>query len=105
MSDCRSAPVAVAKSGSRVLGFDIDSTKIDRLSRGESYFKHIPSSIIQEMNELGRFAATSDFSRLEEADAILICVPTPLTAHLEPDLSFVASTTEVIANISVQSSL
>ena len=89
--------IAIAKSGSRVLGFDIDGAKTDQLSSGNSYIKHIPSSTIREINELGRFAATSDFSRLTEADAVLICVPTPLTAHLEPDLSYVASTTEVIA--------
>jgi UDP-N-acetyl-D-glucosamine dehydrogenase len=88
--------IAIAKSGSRVLGFDIDAAKTDQLSTGISYIKHIPSSTVREVNELGRFAATSDFSRLKEADAILICVPTPLTAHLEPDLSYVASTAEVI---------
>ncbi len=89
--------VAITRSGSRVVGFDIDPAKTVRLSRGESYIKHIPSSTIQEMTEPGRFAATSDFSRLKDVDAILICVPTPLTAHLEPDLSFVVSTTEEIA--------
>src|SRR3954471_11586638 len=64
--------------GYPVLGFDIDPAKVERLNRGESYIGHIPASLVQEMRAQ-RFEATADFSRLAEADAILICVPTPLT--------------------------
>ncbi len=85
-----------AKAGFRVLGFDCDQNKITALSRGESYIKHIDSDLIKEMVQSGRFEATSDMSRLREPDAILICVPTPLTANREPDMSFVVSTVEDI---------
>ena len=89
--------IAIAESGSRVIGLDIDPTKIVRLAKGESYIKHIPADKIRNTNDTTRFMATSDFSRLKEVDAILICVPTPLTSHFEPDLSFVVSTGETVA--------
>jgi UDP-N-acetyl-D-glucosamine dehydrogenase len=89
--------IAIARAGSRVLGFDIDPAKPSQLASGRSYIRHIPSSAIKEVNETGRFSATSDFSCLALVDAVLICVPTPLTKHLEPDLSFIISTGEVIA--------
>src|SRR5438094_30830 len=87
---------AFASAGYRVLGFDIDPAKVERLNRGESYIGHIPAAAIQEMRGRG-FEATSDFDRLSEPDAIIICVPTPLTAEREPDLSFVTKSTEAIA--------
>ena len=86
---------AIAK-GFPTMGFDIDRKKVDLLLAGKTYVKHIPDDAIREMNETGRFEATTDFSRINEADALLICVPTPLTAHREPDLSFVTSTLETI---------
>ena len=89
--------MAVAGSGMRVIGFDIDTEKPKMLAEGRSYLRHIPSDAIATMNGGGRFEATSDFSRLSEPDALLICVPTPLTGHLEPDLSFVEKTTQEIA--------
>ncbi|MGY4513595.1 nucleotide sugar dehydrogenase [Bradyrhizobium sp. WSM1417] len=89
--------IAIAESGSRVIGFDIDPEKPELLANGQSYIKHIEASKIALANQSGRFQATSNFSRLREADAILICVPTPLTAHLEPDLSFVESTAAVVS--------
>ncbi|WP_087881193.1 nucleotide sugar dehydrogenase [Nitrobacter vulgaris] len=89
--------LAIAESGSRVIGFDIDPEKPALLAKGQSYIKHIEAKKIVSANQTGRFQATSDFSRLREADAILICVPTPLTSHLEPDLSFVESTAEVVS--------
>ena len=89
--------VAIAKSGSRVIGFDIDPLKADQLTNGISYIKHIPSSAVQSARDTDLFIATSDFSRLTDTDAILICVPTPLTKHREPDLSFIISTGETIA--------
>src|SRR5262245_2423212 len=79
---------AFTAGGYRVLGFDIDATKVERLHRGESYIGHIDSSHIQQMRQNG-FTATADFNRLSEPDAILICVPTPLTIAREPDLTFV----------------
>ncbi|MGH1418087.1 MAG: nucleotide sugar dehydrogenase [Hyphomicrobiaceae bacterium] len=82
--------------GFPVLGVDIDQSKIDSMKRGESYIKHIPSSRFADLAN-GRFEATTDFAALANADAILICVPTPLTKHLEPDMSYVVSTSKAIA--------
>src|SRR5690348_11513144 len=74
---------AFALAGFRVLGFDIDPAKIERLNRGETYIGHISAAAVVEMR--GRsFEATTDFGRLSEPDAIIICVPTPLTADREP---------------------
>jgi UDP-N-acetyl-D-glucosamine dehydrogenase len=87
---------AFVTAGFRVLGFDIDETKVARLERGESYIGHIPAQSVQQMREQG-FAATADFGRLDEPDAVLICVPTPLTEAREPDLSFVENAARSIA--------
>ncbi|QDV37230.1 UDP-N-acetyl-D-glucosamine 6-dehydrogenase [Tautonia plasticadhaerens] len=84
-------------AGFRVLGVDIDREKVDRLNRGESYIRHVDSSRVEAMRATGRFEATADFSRLDEADAILICVPTPLGQHREPDLSPVVNTGRAIS--------
>jgi len=91
-------PLARAFSGAgfRVLGFDIDPAKVERLNRGESYIGHIPSSVIREMRA-ARFEATADFSRLREPDAILICVPTPLSPARDPDLTYVVQSARAIA--------
>lgn len=85
------------QAGVNVVGFDIDPAKIAKLAKGESYISHFAPERIAQMNASGRFSATDDFSMLADADAILICVPTPITATREPDLSFVVSTSEVIA--------
>ena len=87
--------------GFAVLGFDTDRDKVDRLNRGESYIKHIPSSRVAEMVSHGasRFSATHDMTRLSEPDALLICVPTPLTSSREPDLTYVENTTQDIAAV------
>ncbi|MFC1735486.1 nucleotide sugar dehydrogenase [Candidatus Hydrogenedentota bacterium] len=82
--------------GYRVIGYDVDEKKVDALNRGESYIKHIPSGSITEKIEAGMFEATTDFSRLSEADCISICVPTPLDKNFEPDLRYVRETAEVI---------
>jgi UDP-N-acetyl-D-glucosamine dehydrogenase len=87
---------AFATAGLPVLGFDIDTQKVDRLNRGESYIGQIPNASIQAMRA-NRFEATADFDRLAEADAILICVPTPLTESREPDLTYVVNSTRAIA--------
>jgi UDP-N-acetyl-D-glucosamine dehydrogenase len=81
-----------ADRGFAVLGFDIDPVKVDRLEAGESYIGHIASERIAALRASRRFAATTDFSRLGEVDAILICVPTPLGKYREPDLGAVIAT-------------
>ena len=80
--------------GFPVIGFDIDRNKIDALLAGRTYIKHIPDEVIVGLKDSGRFDATTDFARLGEADAMLICVPTPLTGQREPDMSYVVSTAE-----------
>jgi UDP-N-acetyl-D-glucosamine dehydrogenase len=89
--------LAAVNSGLEVLGFDIDPAKPEALAKGESYLHHIGAEAVRAAIRTERFAATTDFDRLEEPDALLICVPTPLTSHLEPDLSFVVTTAEQIA--------
>ena len=79
--------------GFHVLGIDIDAAKVDQLNRGESYIAHIKGATISAARAAG-LVASSDFSRVVEADALIICVPTPLTAYREPDLSYVIGTVE-----------
>jgi UDP-N-acetyl-D-glucosamine dehydrogenase len=83
-----------ATKGFRVLGFDIDAPKIEKLQRGESYIKSVPAAMLRKIRR--RFQATTDFARLKEADAIIICVPTPLTPEGRPDLSFIRTTAQTI---------
>lgn len=85
-------------AGFRVIGFDVDPGKIEKLRRGESYFKHLGENFVREMAESDRFEATTDMSRLSDADAILVCVPTPLGKHFQPDLSHVERATRDIAS-------
>ena len=94
-------PLAIAAhtQGFRVIGYDVDQTKIDALSAGTSYIKGIDASFVQKMNADGRFVATSNPADLAKADALLMCVPTPLNKYREPDMSYVVSTTETIASI------
>jgi UDP-N-acetyl-D-glucosamine dehydrogenase len=86
-----------ARAGFRVTGFDIDDSKVERLRRNETYIRHIPAAEIQAQSGPGRFRATSDFDELRQMDAIIICVPTPLDEHREPDLSYIRNTAEAIA--------
>lgn len=79
--------------GFRVVGFDIDSSKVDALNAGHSYIEHISAERVAAMSGQG-FEATTDFSRASEPDVLILCVPTPLNKHREPDLSFVIDTTE-----------
>jgi UDP-N-acetyl-D-glucosamine dehydrogenase len=83
------------EAGFRVLGIDIDDSKVERLNRGESYIKHIPAADIARARSQG-FEATTDFTRAGEPDALIICVPTPLNPYREPDLSFVLDTTDAL---------
>ena len=80
----------------KVVGFDIDNTKISSLADGESYLKHLPDTVIKNMKHNGLFTATSDFSQLSAVDVIIICVPTPLSKFREPDLSPVLKTAATI---------
>lgn len=89
--------LAFSRTGLSVLGFDLDPEKPQQLMAGKSYFRHLPDEAVAEMVATGRFDATADFSRLAEADALLICVPTPLAHDRTPDVSYVVSTGERIA--------
>ncbi|GJQ64609.1 MAG: UDP-N-acetyl-D-glucosamine 6-dehydrogenase [Melioribacteraceae bacterium] len=80
-----------------VLGFDLDERKVTNINNGKSYIKHIDGDRIKTAAEAGYLKATSDFSRLPEVDAIIICVPTPLNEHREPDMSYVEGTAVTIA--------
>ena len=86
----------LAEAGFKVTGFDIDDRKITDLEAGRSYIFRIPAEEIQSAREHG-FRATSDFARLVDQDAIILCVPTPLTGHREPDLSYIENTAHSIA--------
>jgi UDP-N-acetyl-D-glucosamine dehydrogenase len=84
------------EEGFQILGFDVDSKKVAQLKKGRSYLKSIPSSRISQFIRSGHLHVTDDFSRLAEPDCILICVPTPLTEKMEPDLQYIEKTTESI---------
>jgi len=81
----------------KVLGFDIDEEKVEKLHSGKSYIKYIPSERIEKSVRNGFLGATADFSRIPEADAVIICVPTPLDKHWQPDLTYIERTAESIA--------
>ncbi|HUS89295.1 MAG TPA: nucleotide sugar dehydrogenase [Desulfosporosinus sp.] len=83
--------------GFPAIGFDIDPKKVDDLNAGRSYIKHIPSKKIKKARETKKFEATVDFSRLKETECILVCVPTPLGRHREPDISYIENTSEIIS--------
>jgi UDP-N-acetyl-D-glucosamine dehydrogenase len=87
--------LTMVEAGKRVVGLDVDGTKVERLAAGQSYIRHIAASRIVAAGE--RFRATSDFRALEGCDAVIVCVPTPLTEGREPDLSYVSQTAETIA--------
>lgn len=89
--------MATVHRGLNTIGFDIDPDKCTSLASGRSYLKHLGDDSIAEMAGSGRFSATTDFDRLAEPDILVICVPTPLTQHREPDLSYLVQTTEQIA--------
>ncbi|QYK43635.1 MAG: nucleotide sugar dehydrogenase [Paracoccaceae bacterium] len=89
--------IAVARAGFPVTGFDIDPAKIEAVAAGQSYIEAVPDIALREAVFAGRFAATTDFAALGACDVVVICVPTPLTRHREPDLSFVTSTCRSIS--------
>src|SRR5437867_3613525 len=80
-----------------VLGFDVDPIKVRQLNAGESYIRHIPGTRLHPLIKEGQFEATSDLQRLAEADCVIICVPTPLTAKKDPDLQYIEKTADAIA--------
>jgi len=88
--------LAFAEKGIPVIGFDIDTDKIKTLNRGGNYISHIDGSRIKKVVKSETLRATTDFTRLDEPDAIIICVPTPLTAQRNPDLSYIIKTAEQI---------
>jgi len=88
---------AAAERGFHALGVDIDRAKVELLNNGGSYINHIAAPSIAAVRASGRFEATADFARLADCDAIILCVPTPLTRQREPDLGFVERTTEAVA--------
>ncbi len=92
-------PLALLFSEERfaITGFDIDASKVETLNNGNSYIVRISSAEIQSAQRNG-FQATSDYSRILEMDVVIICVPTPLNEHHEPDLSFVTGTVKAMAS-------
>ncbi|MCX6929093.1 MAG: nucleotide sugar dehydrogenase, partial [Verrucomicrobia bacterium] len=86
-----------ARSGVSVLGLDIDQAKVDALTRGQSYIKHLSDQSVAEATRSGAFSPSTDFSRIREVSAIIICVPTPLNKNREPDISYILDTGRSIA--------
>ncbi|MBN8458941.1 MAG: nucleotide sugar dehydrogenase [Verrucomicrobia bacterium] len=85
-----------AAKGYQALGFDIDQSKIDHLRAGRSYIKHIPGDQVAAASASKKLDATTDFSRIGECAAVILCVPTPLDEHFEPDLTFVTDTLDAV---------
>src|SRR5213596_1882185 len=92
-------PLAIqfARSGAEVIGLDVDRAKVSQVNRGRSYIKHIAAKTISEVLKAKRLTASTDFSRIQKADAVIICVPTPLSKNREPDISFIVETGRKIA--------
>src|SRR5437870_105498 len=92
-------PLAIqfARSGAEVIGLDVDRAKVDQVNHGRSYIKHIAAKTISEVLKAKRLTASTDFSRIKKADAVIICVPTPLSKNREPDISFIIETGRKIA--------
>jgi UDP-N-acetyl-D-glucosamine dehydrogenase len=92
-------PLAIqfARSGAHVIGLDIDAKKVESINRGKSYIRHIANEAIAEQLRAGRLETATDFSRLGSANAVIICVPTPLSKNREPDISFIVETARAIA--------
>lgn len=88
--------LAFAKAGRRVIGFDIDPAKPAAIQAGTSYIRTIPSADVAAATAAGRLDATTDFARVAETGAVILCVPTPLDGHLEPDLSYVRGTLDAV---------
>ena len=86
-----------ARANVTVVGLDVDVAKVDLINRGQSYIKHIKQEAVEEALKEGRLCASTDFSRIKDVEAVIICVPTPLSKNREPDISFVLETGRAIA--------
>lgn len=89
--------LAAIDAGYRVIGFDINAERVASINAAEQLISYIGTDVMQKAVDSGRFKATDDFKRLGEADAVLICVPTPITRHRDPDLSYVRNTAETVS--------
>jgi UDP-N-acetyl-D-glucosamine dehydrogenase len=89
---------AFSNAGFATIGFDVDGAKVRMLEKGKSYIRHIAPAVIADLVRNGRFSPTVDFSRMAHCDALIICVPTPLTMNREPDMQYVAGTAAAIAD-------
>ena len=87
---------ALHQGGLPIIGFDIDQGKIDAIKAGRNYLVHLGNELVTTLRDSKRFEGTTDFSRLGEADVIIISVPTPLGKHWEPDISYILQTAEAI---------
>jgi UDP-N-acetyl-D-glucosamine dehydrogenase len=87
---------ALHQGGLPIIGFDIDQRKIDAIAAGQNYLQHLGDDLVTTLRDSARFEATTDFGRLGEADVIIVCVPTPLGRHWEPDISYIITTAEAI---------
>lgn len=85
------------RKGFSVIGFDLDRKKVEKITNGQSYIKHIAADDLLSLVEKGQFRATSEFTKLHEPDVIFICVPTPLSKNREPDLQYIEATAHAIA--------
>ena len=90
---------AFTNAGLKCIGYDVDQEKVDALAAGQSYIKHVTSATVADWLQRDMLEPTADMSRLDEADALLICVPTPLTASRDPDLLYVELTSKAIAKV------
>ena len=90
---------AFHQAGFPVIGFDVDQSKVDKLRAGQSYLKHLGEDFVKEMAESSRFSATSEEADLARADAILLCVPTPLGKHGEPDMSYIHKSSKMVGKV------
>ena len=86
-----------ARRGSSVLGLDVDAGKVLKLNAGQGYLQHVDTSDLSALVAAGVFQASGDFAEVSECDAVIICVPTPLDRHREPDLSYVLDTGRALA--------
>lgn len=90
---------AFFQSGFPVVGYDVDTTKIEMLKRGESYLKHLGEDFVRDLSKSPKFLPTANPADLAKADAIILCVPTPLGKHGEPDMSYIEKSTEMVAKV------
>jgi UDP-N-acetyl-D-glucosamine dehydrogenase len=92
-------PLAIqfARANVPVLGLDVDAAKVDLINQGHSYIRHIPQATIENVVKEKKLSASTDFSRIKEVEAVIICVPTPLSKNREPDISFILETGRAIA--------